>query len=358
MRVVDLEIENIAFGGKGVGRENGKAVFVPYVIEGEVVSAEIVREKKQFAEAELVKVKQASAHRVAPPCPYFGRCGGCAYQHMAYQHQLEIKRQQVRDALRRIGQIENPPIRPIVPSPQQYGYRNRITVHAEDGVIGFFRRDSDHLIAIERCSIAMDEVNRHLADLRARNPRNGHYALRAQRGARIFSQTNDSVANTLRDTIVDLVPPNQNLLIDAYCGAGFFAKALLDKFERVIGIDWDKFAIEAARQSATAKEFYIAGNVEDVEASVSAALPNLRMRTRASTVMVDPPAIGLNAAVRTAIVDLAPETLIYISCNPSTLARDLKELCKTFTIESVVPFDMFPQTAEIEVVVRLRHSGA
>src|SRR5262249_42889875 len=153
-------IENIAFGGKGVGRENGKAVFVPYVIEDEVVSAEILREKKQFAEAELVEVKQASPHRVAPPCPYFGRCGGCAYEDVADQHQLEVKRQQVHDALRRIGQIENPPIRPIAPSPHQYGYRNRITVHIKDGVIGFFRRDSNHLIEVERCSIAMDEVNR------------------------------------------------------------------------------------------------------------------------------------------------------------------------------------------------------
>jgi tRNA/tmRNA/rRNA uracil-C5-methylase (TrmA/RlmC/RlmD family) len=358
MRVIDLEIENIAFGGKGVGRENGKAVFVPYVIEGEVVSAEIVREKKQFAEAELVEVKQASPHRVAPPCPFFGRCGGCAYQHMAYPYQLEIKRQQVRDALRRIGQIENPPIRPIVLSPHQYGYRNRIAVHVKNGVIGFFQRDSNRLIEIESCSIAMDEVNRELADLRARNPSDGHYTLRAQRGARIFSQTNDAVANTLRDSVVDLVRPNQNLLVDAYCGAGFFAKALLEKFEHVIGIDWDKFAIEVARKNATAKETYFAGNVADVAAAVSAAFPDLRTTAPETMVIVDPPATGLDAAVRKAIVDLAPQTLIYISCNPSTLARDLKELHKKFRIESVTPFDMFPQTAEIEVVVDLRHSGA
>jgi len=353
MRVVDLKIENIAFGGKGVGRDNGKAVFVPYVIEGEMVSAGITREKKQFAEAELIDVKQASLHRVRPRCPYFGQCGGCAYQHMAYEHQTEIKWRQVRDVLRRIGKIDDPPMRPIIPSPQQYAYRNRITVHIKDGVIGFFGRDSNRLIEIENCPIAMDEANGELADLRARNPRDGHYTLRAERGARIFSQTNDAVANKLRDSVVNLVPSNQRLLIDAYCGAGFFAKALLDKFEHVIGIDWDKFAIEVARKSATAKEIYIAGNVEGVGAAVSAAFPDFQVAGRSTTVIVDPPATGLSTAVRKAIVDLAPQILIYVSCNPSTLARDLKELRENFRIESVMPLDMFPQTAEIEVAARL-----
>src|SRR5216117_3863593 len=263
MRVVDLKIEDIAFGGKGVGRERGKAVFVPYTIEGEIVSAEIVREKKQFAEAELIEVRERSPDRVEPLCPYFGRCGGCAYQHINYEHQLAIKWRQVRDALQRIGKLKDVPIRPIIPSPKQYAYRNRITVHAQDGVTGFFRRDSHRLIDIERCSISSDEVNRTLTELRAQPyVRDGHYTLRASATARVFSQTNDAVANILRDLIVDLIPPNQELLIDAYCGAGFFAKALLNKFERVIGIDWDRFAIAAAKENASEKETYIVGDVE------------------------------------------------------------------------------------------------
>src|SRR6478672_5006262 len=246
MRVVDLKIEDVAFGGKGVAREHGKAVFVPYTIEGETVSAEIVREKKQFTEADLIDVKQSSPNRVAPQCPYFGRCGGCAYQHIDYEHQLAIKWRQLRNALQRIGKLKDVSMRPIVPSPRQYAYRNRITVHAQDGVIGFFRRDSHRLIDIECCPISRDEVNRALADLRAQTQiRDGHYTLRASASARIFSQTNDAVANALRNLILDLIPPNQELLIDAYCGAGFFAKALLGKFERVIGIDWDKFTIRA-----------------------------------------------------------------------------------------------------------------
>jgi 23S rRNA (uracil1939-C5)-methyltransferase len=361
MRVIDLKIEDIAFGGKGVGREQGKAVFVPYTIESELVSAEIVREKKQFAQAELVEVKQSSPDRVEPQCPYFGRCGGCAYQHISYAHQLAIKWRQVRDALQRIGKLKNVPMRPIIPSPKQYGYRNRITVHAQDGVIGFFRRDSHRLIDIERCPISRDELNSALAELREqKHVRDGHYTLRSASEPRVFSQVNDEVAQALRKLIIDLVLPNQQLLIDAYCGAGFFAKALLDKFERVIGIDWDRFAIAAAKKNASEKEEYIADDVEDVEAAVSAAFASGNIQrwalgtSAATTVIVDPPATGLTEQVRKTIINLAPSTLIYISCNPPTLARDLRELQDKFIIESVTPLDMFPQTAEIEVAAHLR----
>ena len=353
MRTVDLKIEDVAFGGKGVARENGKAVFIPFTIDGESVSAKITREKKQFAEAELVDLRETSSHRVEPPCPYFGQCGGCAYQHIDYAHQLAIKSRQVHDVLQRIGKLKDVPMRSIIPSPLQYAYRNRITVHAENGVIGYFRRDSHRLIDVERCPIAMDEVNRELTDLRARDLGDGHYTLRARSGPRVFSQTNDGVANALRDLIVELMPPNQDLLIDAFCGAGSFTKALVDKFNRVVGIDWDRFAIAAALETAGAKETYIAG---DVDANLNSILG--QSDADQTAVIVDPPAVGLSAHARKTIVDLAPATLIYVSCNPATLARDLAELQSRFKIESVTPLDMFPQTAEIEVVVQLQRSDA
>jgi len=370
LRTVDLKIEDVAFGGKGVARENGKAVFIPFTIDGELVSAKITREKKQFAEAEIVDLREKSPHRVEPPCPYFGRCGGCAYQHIDYAHQLEIKSRQVRDVLQRIGKLKNVSMRAMVPSPLTYAYRNRVTVHVENGVIGYFRRDSHRLIDIEHCPIAMEEVNRELADLRSHDVRDGHYTLRARSEPRVFSQTNDAVASAMRDLIAGIIPPNQELLIDAYCGAGFLAKALLAKFERVIGIDWDKFAIAAARENARAKETYVAGEIEEaltrllrdthaVEAAVSAAhSQGARVRTRSTipektTVIVDPPATGLTNGTCKTIVDVAPAKLIYVSCNPSTMARDLGELQRRFVLESVTPLDMFPQTAEIEVVAQL-----
>jgi 23S rRNA (uracil1939-C5)-methyltransferase len=362
MRTVDLKIEDIAFGGKGVAREDGKAVFIPFTIDGELVSAKITREKKQFAEAEIVDLRERSRHRVEPPCPYFGRCGGCAYQHIDYPHQLEIKSRQVRDVLQRIGKLKSVPMRPMIPSPLTYAYRNRITVHAENGVIGYFRRDSHRLIDVERCPIAMDEVNRELAELRSQRVRDGHYTLRARSGPRVFSQTNDGVANALRDLIIELIPANQDLLIDAFCGAGFFAKALVDKFERIVGIDWDRFAITAANENATTKETYIAGDVEEelrrtnltaLSSQVPRSKPELAAKT---TIIVDPPAVGLSAQLRKTIVDLAPATLIYVSCNPATLARDLTDLQHRFNLQSVTPLDMFPQTAEIEVVAQLQRS--
>lgn len=360
MRVVDLKIEDVAFGGKGVAREQGKAVFVPYTIEGETVSAEVVRERKQFADAELVEVKEASPDRCKPQCPYFGRCGGCTYQHIRYEHQLVIKWRQVRNALERIGKFKDAPMRPIVPSPRQYEYRNRITVHGQDGVIGFFRRDSHRLIDIEHCPISSEQVNAALSELRKQNPRDGHYTLRGSSGGRVFSQINDAVASSLRALVMDLVPANQDLLIDAYCGAGFFAKALLDKAQHIIGVDWDRFAIATAKEKASSKEMYIAGDLDQVlrQQNLTALIDQVCERKASSSLkmamIVDPPATGLSVAVRKAIVDLCPAMLIYVSCNPPTLARDLKELQKRFTIESVTPLDMFPQTAEIEVLAHLR----
>jgi 23S rRNA (uracil1939-C5)-methyltransferase len=371
MRTIDLTIQDVAFGGKGVGRHDGKAVFVPFTIENETVLAEIVREKKQFAEAELVEIRNHSPHRVPPPCPYFGHCGGCAYQHIDYPHQLATKWRQVRDVLQRVGKIADPPMRPIIPSPKDYGYRNRITVHAMDGVIGFFRRESNRLIDIERCPIAADEINQQLQQLRNRKSGDGHYTLRASDRPRIFAQTNDAVANALLDLVVGLIPGNQNLLIDAYCGAGFFAKALLDKFDQVVGIDWDRFAIEEARKNATAKETYIAGDVDEQlekvaavhrTATIPAANPSAMkedpkswpLRSTAATIIVDPPATGLTNGIRESIMDLSPISLIYVSCNPATLARDLNDFRRKLRIESVTPLDMFPQTAEIEVAVHLQ----
>jgi 23S rRNA (uracil1939-C5)-methyltransferase len=361
MRSAELQIHDIAFGGKGVARDNGKAVFVPFTIDGERVSARITREKKQFAEADLVEVLEPSANRVAPPCPYFGRCGGCSYQHISYDHQLVLKSRQVEQAMRRIGRLAEPPMRPIVPSPLPYAYRNRITVHAQDDVVGFYRRDVHELMDIAACPISMSEVNDALAQLRATRPRDGHYSLRAHSGPRVFAQTNDAVADAMADHIGSLLIGDRGLLIDAFCGAGFFAKHLAPQFERVIGIDWDRFAIDAARKDARPNETYIAGDVAVELRGVAAGVSPVeavdpRVKTAAATLIVDPPATGLTDGMRRVILDDPPQTMIYVSCNPPTLARDLAELQERFVIVSITPFDMFPQTAEIEAVVHLQRA--
>jgi 23S rRNA (uracil1939-C5)-methyltransferase len=349
---VDLQITDVAFGGKGVARANGKAVFMPYVIDGETVSASITRERKKFLEAELESIVTASSHRVEPRCPYFGRCGGCVYQHIDYEHQLALKWRQVKETLRRIGGLEEPPMRPFIPSPIEYEYRNRITVHVRDGVVGFFRRESNKLLDIERCPIALNEVNAQLAELRASRPRDGHYTLRASASPRVFTQANDAVAAAMLDLVDRLLGLATGTLIDAYCGAGFFSKRLRGRFGKVIGIDWDQHAIAVARKDANENETYVSA---DIEAELGAALRSIEPPTDEgnSAVIVDPPATGLSKAILETLIAHQPTQLIYVSCNPATLARDLAVLKKSFGIDSITPLDMFPQTAEIEVAVKL-----
>jgi 23S rRNA (uracil1939-C5)-methyltransferase len=349
MRSVELKIEDVAFGGKGVARDEGKAVFIPLTIDGERVTANIVREKKQFAEGEMVELLEPSPHRVLPECPYFGRCGGCSYQHIGYEYQLELKARQVEQAMRRIGRLAGPPMRPIIPSPLPYGYRNRVTVHAQDNVVGFYRRDVHSLMDIERCPIAAPEVNDALVQLRAGRVRDGHYTLRAHSGPRVFAQTNDEVAAALANLIAGILPGDGKLLIDAFCGAGFFTKRLAHQFERVVGIDWDRFAIEAAQKDAGANEAYVAG---DITTELRWLLQQHDLTSTA--LIVDPPAMGLSNETRRAILDFPPHAIVYVSCNPPTMARDIADLRQRFEVISITPLDMFPQTAEIEVVAHLR----
>ena len=360
---VELQITDVAFGGKGVARTDGKAVFVPYVIDGESVSASITREHKKFLEAELETILTASPHRVEPRCPYFGRCGGCVYQHIEYEHQLALKWRQVKETLRRIGGLKEPPMRPFIPSPIEYKYRNRITVHVRDDVIGFFRRESNKLLGIEQCPIADDEVNAKLTELRSSNPPDGHYTLRVIDGPRVFTQANNGVAAAMLDLVDRLLATAGGTLIDAYCGAGFFAKRLRARFETVVGIDWDQHAIAVAREDANENEIYIAGDVETELQKVAAVYLNRlpqgndtshgRLRSIARTIIVDPPATGLSKALVETLIEHLPTQLIYVSCNPATLARDLAALKKSFYIDSITPLDMFPQTAEVEVVAGL-----
>ncbi len=358
-----LTIQDVAFGGKGVARAEGKAVFVPFTIEGENVTAAITREKRKFAEARLVSVENPSPHRVEPPCPYFGTCGGCAYQHIDYAHQLEIKSRQVAQALQRIGKLgdfadsTNPhsaipnPQFPMLPAPQPYGYRNRIRVHAADGVIGFYRHDRHELVDIERCLIASDEVNHALAGLRRKGVRDGDYALSEDTGGMFFSQTNNAVAAELLALVARLATGDQALLVDAYCGAGFFAHSYAEAFEQVIGIEENEHAIQQARRAASPNERYLLGDVAHHLGDALAIGDSAR-----TTLILDPPATGLPARVCDLVLGGCPREIIYVSCHPATLARDLAILCRSYRLESVTPLDMFPQTAEIETVALLRRS--
>ena len=343
-----LQIHDIAFGGKGVARHEGKVFFVPFTIPGETVTARVVRQKKNFGEADLLSVTEASPDRVAPPCPYFGRCGGCSYQHIAYPRQLAIKAAQVEQTLRRVGRLASVPMRPILAAPQPFGYRNRIRVHVAGGVTGFYAQDGRTLVDVEQCAIAAPVVNKALRELRHATVGEGDYALRAKGGGPYFEQTNPDVTRELLALVEATVRRGQALLVDAYCGAGIFAKKLAGLFGHVVGIEENANAIEKARRSTEPHEHYVHGDVSthlgDILAAHAAAL---------TTVLLDPPATGLDARATDLLLAAAPAEILYVSCNPATLARDLALLCRSYDLTAVTPLDMFPQTAEIEVLAHL-----
>ncbi|MGH8047475.1 MAG: class I SAM-dependent RNA methyltransferase [Chthoniobacterales bacterium] len=344
---VILEITDVGFGGKAVARlEDGRVCFVRDALPGERVKARVHRQTTRFVEAELVEILETSPRRVVPPCPYYGTCGGCSYQHTAYDYQLELKTKQVRDTLRRLGGIENPNVTEGMPSPLAYGYRNRITVHRRDGRIGFHRRDGRGLVDIEACLLASDAVNKLLTQLRHEPVREGARTLREHNDRFGFHQTNDVVAGLLLDAVAAACGEGGELLVDAYCGDGFFARKLAPKFRRAIGIEWNERSIAQAREIAAPNESYLEG---DVSALLDEALVG-----GPATVILDPPAQGVEPRVIDSLSGAAVEKLIYVSCDPSTLARDLKMLAGSYVLESATPFDMFPQTAEIEVLAILR----
>jgi tRNA/tmRNA/rRNA uracil-C5-methylase (TrmA/RlmC/RlmD family) len=343
-----LTIHDIAFGGKGVARHEGMVVFVPFVAVGESVTARIVRRKKNFAEAELGEVLTPSPDRVTPPCPVFGHCGGCSYQHLAYERQLAVKYAQVEQTLRRVGRLAEVPMRPIVPSPKPYGYRNRIRVHKAGGVVGFYMTDGQTLVDVEQCPIALPQVNAALAKLRKSGVPDDDYSLRAPGGGPYFEQTNAEVTRELVAFAERTVRRGQQLLVDAYCGAGLFAHALAAHFENVVGLEENEMAIETARRTALPHERYIAGEVSTQLGGVLAGHEAAR-----TTVILDPPAVGIAPRVVELLLAGKPSEILYVSCNPATLARDLALLTKSHRLESVTPFDMFPQTAQIEAVAHL-----
>jgi tRNA/tmRNA/rRNA uracil-C5-methylase (TrmA/RlmC/RlmD family) len=340
-----LWISEVAFGGSGVGKSEGKVIFVPFTIDGESVHVRITESHKSFNFGLIQSILEASPHRVMPPCPYYQVCGGCDYQHIEYAHQLELKRLQVQQLLRRIGKLTDVVVPPVVPSPKTYGFRNRITIHSDGDVIGFFRKRSREIVDVERCALASEPVNAKLTAVHRRGmPAGSHLTLRENDSMLTFTQTNDEVALE----IVKYVGARAQgpVLVDAFCGSGFFAHQLAAGFRTVIGIEWNRIACDLAAQSALPHETYICGDV-------SAILPQLLQQHEVSTLILDPPAEGLAPKICSAIKQYPAHRIIYISCNPATFARDLNRLQPDLHLKELQPFDMFPQTAEIELAALL-----
>lgn len=348
-----VAIEDVAYGGAGVGHAQGLAVFVQGTIPGETVRALPFRLQKRFCEADLLEIENVSPLRQTPVCKVFGICGGCAYQHVPYTSQLEWKTRQVRELLRRIGKISEPPVAPALPSPQPLGYRNRIRVHVADREgnrhVGFYGRRGRRVVDVAHCPIASDSVNRRLAALRSAGPAPGEYALSERPDVTFFEQTNDGAAAVLAKLVESLLSSGHQLLVDAYCGAGFFGHLLAHRFARVTGIESHPAAVRAALKEAASNESYVCGDVSVLLPAILATANPAQ-----TTVLLDPPAAGLAPAVLEVLARTQVAKLVYVSCDPATLARDIGSLVtRGYRLETVVPVDMFPQTADIEVVAAL-----
>ena len=396
-----LTIQDIAFGGEGVGRAgtgsevkgrepgaglvsagaaaldfrpstpdgNLMVVFVPFVLVGEVVEVEITGVKKNFARAKLLRVVQPSPERVEPACRYFGQCGGCQYQHVDYATQLRLKHKQIADLFQRIGGFDQARIAPVIPCPRPYGYRNRIMIRSQWNKpeqklnIGFVRWDCGLVEDIEECKIAEPVLNEEIRRVRAHPPPKGgiKVVLRVppedwdvppdsffQNNFFLLPKLVETVRGFLRDS-------GARHLADLYCGVGFFGIELADAIESFTGVEYDQRAIQSARRNAVARKI---SNGEFMASAEEADLPELlkRFSPQATTVLLDPPRKGCLPQTLQLLRKMNPAQVIYVSCHPATMARDLNILCGNgvFDLARVQPLDMFPQTQHVECVADLR----
>lgn len=364
-----LQISDIAFGGEGVARIEEFVVFVPFVLIGEEVEAEVTEVKKNFARAKLTQVLKPSPQRVEAPCSYFANCGGCQYQHIAYEEQLRIKHKQIADLFERIGKISRDIIAPVVPCPQPYGYRNRIMIRSQWNKpeqklnIGFVRWDCGLVEDITECKIAEPALNEQIKHVRANPPPKGGIKVVLRIPPENWEVPRDSffqnnffllpeLVNTARDF---LKRGGARHLVDLYCGVGFFGIELADVVDSFVGVEYDQMAIKAARRNL---ELHQRDNGEFISANVEEVVPALLKRfSRDSTsVLLDPPRKGCPKDLLELLRRERPSQVIYVSCHPATMARDLNVLCAdgVFKLAQVVPLDMFPQTQHVECVAELR----
>ncbi|MCX5847900.1 MAG: class I SAM-dependent RNA methyltransferase [Deltaproteobacteria bacterium] len=378
---VTIRIESIAFGGEGVGRIDNFVVFVPFSASGDELEIEIIQLKKKFVRGRILKIIKPSPARVKPLCRYYWKCGGCCYQHLNYEYQLTIKKRQVEEAFGRIGKIAHPPVSDVIASPGIYNYRGKAQYHAKfmsnDWEIGFLDIFGGELVNIEHCEIMEETINEKMRVLRENNrlksnkdaqltiwsgclpgePCEKESIIRMVKGKIFhvpregFFQANLYLTDKLVDEVCRLAATDRiNTLIDAYCGSGLFSVFLSSCAENVIGIEINEKSVNYARVNAenagVKNAKFIQGDIENV--LKGRFLPP---GSKIDLIVLDPPRTGCEKTVLKAMVDLQPQKIIYVSCNPATQARDVKYLNECgYNLQSLLPVDMFPQTEHIEVI--------
>ena len=381
-----LTLDSWGRQGEAMAQFDDQNIFVLGGIPGERVIAEVVSVRRRYAAAQVLEVLEPSPARVSPPCPYYGECTGCQWQHVDYDQQLAVKREKVVDALERVGGITGAEVAPVVPSPRQFGYRNhaRFTI-GPSGELGFVHKETRQFVRIDNCMLMHDGVNDTLAGLQDRCAETTQLSIRAgmetgdvlvqptllnpvipfATGQKTYLESVDghrfrvaspsffqvnveqtAVLSRLVRRVLDLSA--DDVLLDAYTGVGAFAVLLAPSVKEVIAVEESAAAMVDASENARGLN-----NVELITGKVEDVLPTLEHAPTA--VILDPPRSGCHPRTLQSLIDLGPDRIAYISCDPETLARDLKLLCdNAYLLESVTPLDMFPQTHHVECVALLR----
>ena len=389
-----LQIESLALSGEGVAKKEGLVFFVDGALPGEEVRAEVTKTERNLIRAKTLEVFKKSSARVDVPCEHFGYCGGCAFQHLAYEEQLKAKQKALEDLFCHLGGFKNVQVEPIVPSPKPYHYRNTLSLtvrHRNDEpLFGFIGKDNHSFIPIEQCPVAEERINhalpairkkfkevvpekkrRHTSQVAIRLGMGGeiYTSFKSDEGSQVMSaqvagkkfkfsgasffQINYSILEDFVRTVREFLEPDPTLdLLDLYCGVGLFALCLSESYRNVLGIEESEQAVSHARESASANQIlntrFISGRAEDALARSHEFLKEV------SHVVADPPRLGMNKEVTEELLRMEEiKKIVYVSCDPGTLIRDLKLLAPGFVIKAVRPFDMFPQTAHLETAVLL-----
>jgi 23S rRNA (uracil1939-C5)-methyltransferase len=380
---LDVEVERILPGGMGLAHAGGKTIFVSLAAPGDRVRVRIEREQGNVLFASIVEILTPSPVRVEPPCPYFGRCGGCDFQQLTYEAQLAAKAEMIRDCLHRIARLENVPDIVVTPSPDNWRYRVRATwqIDKEQRTIGYYERGSRRVCDVVDCAVLRPELQQKLEQVRAtewdRFPHDLKHldAVAGENGVSLSPAFAEFHTNELTLTVGDEVyhynadaffQINPSLLapliefalgdatgkrvLDLYCGVGLFTLPLARQFQNVIGVEANAAAARFARRNlqraGLTNARVIAATVTDWFRSGTPAPVDF--------VLLDPPRAGAESAVVRGILKLQPAQISYVSCDPATLARDLKKLIAGgYVVNSIAAFDLFPQTHHVETVVRL-----
>lgn len=386
--LLDVKIEKIVPNGFGLAFAENLTVFVPLSAAGDRLRVRVNQLKGKTAFAEIVEILSPSNDRTDPRCPYFGRCGGCNFQQLKYEAQLAAKVGIVRDCLTRIGRINYEPKIPIIGSPHDYEYRSRAQWHVDTRrkKIGYFQRKSHDIIDAEVCPILVPELQEVLTELRETIEWESFWSEMieiesATAGGNVSIYSTEIIEPTeeisftangekylhdatsffqgnpfLIEPLIEAATAEAagETALDLYCGVGLFTLPLGGKFQTVVGVEGYDKAIDYAEKNVENARL---ANVKFYRENVGDWLKENSENTKnLDFLLLDPPRSGTEKETIEQIIKLQPKEISYVSCEPSTLARDLKMLTENdYSIESIVALDLFPQTHHVETVVRLKN---